>query len=279
MAKKKYKKPENSKHKARKDLKDYTIDKDVYNMVPNSTGELQPGYRKDDKEVIDDIDNMVPKTKDSDMIYPIKDMEDGDSKMSAHAMKTFKKNIEADAKDLLATLFKKDGGYMTQIEKLTKEQKEKLVREIVKRKVAKFIVEQEEKEEPLADTPEPEPAAAAPEVPADAPEVPADAPEVPADAPEAPATPPPAPETPEEPTAEPDAEAPEADAPEAEAPEGDTRVSNFVAAVQQKQNFIQQTEMIMKVLKQVMAGNKPKQKRGKLAFLDRVIKRSIEKQQ
>lgn len=272
MAKKKYKKPENSKHKARKDLKDYTIDKDVYNMVPNSTGELQPGYRKDDKEVIDDIDNMVPKTKDSDMIYPIKDMEDGDSKMSAHAMKTFKKNIEADAKDLLATLFKKDGGYMTQIEKLTKEQKEKLVREIVKRKVAKFIVEQEEKEEPLADTPEPEPAAAAPEVPADAPEVPADAPE-------APATPPPAPETPEEPTAEPDAEAPEADAPEAEAPEGDTRVSNFVAAVQQKQNFIQQTEMIMKVLKQVMAGNKPKQKRGKLAFLDRVIKRSIEKQQ
>ena len=276
MAKKKYKKPENSKHKARKDLKDYTIDKDVDNMVPNSTGELQPGDRKDDKEVIDDVDNMVPKTKDSDMIYPIKDMEDGDPKMSAHAMKTFKKNIEADAKDLLSTLAKKDGGYMTQIEKLTKEQKEKLVREIVKRKVAKFIVEQEEKEEPLADTPEPEPAADAPEVPADAP-APEPAPEVPAPAPASEVPAEPAPEAPADPEAEAPAD-PEAEAPEAEG-DSDSRVSNFVTAVQQKQNFIQQTEMIMKVLNQVLSGDSPKQKRGKLAFLDRVIKRSIEKQQ
>lgn len=274
MAKKKYKKPENSKHKARKDLKDYTIDKDVDNMVPNSTGELQPGDRKDDKEVIDDVDNMVPKTKDSDMIYPIKDMEDGDPKMSAHAMKTFKKNIEADAKDLLSTLAKKDGGYMTQIEKLTKEQKEKLVREIVKRKVAKFIVEREEKEEPLADTPEPEPAADAPEVPADAP-APEPAPEVPAPAPEVPAEP--APEAPAEAPADPEAEAPEAEAPEAEG-DSDSRVSNFVKAVQQKPNIVQQIKMIMKVLNQVLSGDSSKQKRGKLAFLDRVIKRSIEKQ-
>ena len=255
MAKKKHKTPTNTKHKSRKDLKDYTLDKDIDNMVPGSTGELQPGDRKDDKEVIDDIENMVPKTKDSDTIYPIKDMEDGDPKMSANAMKTFKKNIEDDAQDLIDTLSKKDGGYMTQIEKLTKEQKEKLVREIVKRKVAKFIVEQEEKEEePLADTPEPEAAPEAPAMPADAePEA-----EVPVEAPEA--------------------EAPEAEAPEAEAPEGDTRVQNFVTALQQKQNFIQQVEMVMKVVNQLLAADDTPRKKGKLTFLNRVIKRAIEKQ-
>tara|TARA_R100000908_G_scaffold32701_4_gene14853 strand:- start:39812 stop:40603 length:792 start_codon:yes stop_codon:yes gene_type:complete len=263
MAKKKHKTPTNTKHKSRKDLKDYTLDKDIDNMVPGSTGELQPGDRKDDKEVIDDIENMVPKTKDSDTIYPIKDMEDGDPKMSANAMKTFKKNIEDDAQDLIDTLSKKDGGYMTQIEKLTKEQKEKLVREIVKRKVAKFIVEQEEKEEePLADTPEPEAAPEAPAIPADA-------------APEA--------EVPvEEPAPEPEAEepAPEAEAPEAEAeaPEGDTRVQNFVTALQQKQNFIQQVEMVMKVVNQLLAADDTPRKKGKLTFLNRVIKRAIEKQ-
>ena len=259
MAKKKHKTPTNTKHKSRKDLKDYTLDKDIDNMVPGSTGELQPGDRKDDKEVIDDIENMVPKTKDSDTIYPIKDMEDGDPKMSANAMKTFKKNIEDDAQDLIDTLSKKDGGYMTQIEKLTKEQKEKLVREIVKRKVAKFIVEQEEKEEePLADTPEPEAAPGAPAIPADA-EVPV---EEPAPEPEA-----------EEPA--PEAEAPEA---EAEAPEGDTRVQNFVTALQQKQNFIQQVEMVMKVVNQLLAADDTPRKKGKLTFLNRVIKRAIEKQ-
>ena len=245
MAKKKHKTPTNTKHKSRKDLKDYTLDKDIDNMVPGSTGELQPGDRKDDKEVIDDIENMVPKTKDSDTIYPIKDMEDGDPKMSANAMKTFKKNIEDDAQDLIDTLSKKDGGYMTQIEKLTKEQKEKLVREIVKRKVAKFIVEQEEKEEePLADTPEPEAAPEAPAMPADA---------------------------------EPEAEVP-VEAPEAEAPEGDTRVQNFVTALQQKQNFIQQVEMVMKVVNQLLAADDTPRKKGKLTFLNRVIKRAIEKQ-
>tara|TARA_B100000497_G_C7690759_1_gene419864 strand:+ start:2598 stop:3401 length:804 start_codon:yes stop_codon:yes gene_type:complete len=267
MAKKKHKTPTNTKHKSRKDLKDYTLDKDIDNMVPGSTGELQPGDRKDDKEVIDDIENMVPKTKDSDTIYPIKDMEDGDPKMSANAMKTFKKNIEDDAQDLIDTLSKKDGGYMTQIEKLTKEQKEKLVREIVKRKVAKFIVEQEEKEEePLADTPEPEAAPEAPAMPADAePEA-----EVPVEEPEAPEAEAEAPEA--------EAEAPEAEAPEAEAPEGDTRVQNFVTALQQKQNFIQQVEMVMKVVNQLLAADDTPRKKGKLTFLNRVIKRAIEKQ-
>jgi hypothetical protein len=35
----KHKQPKNEKHKARKDLKDYTIDKEVEGMVPNASGE------------------------------------------------------------------------------------------------------------------------------------------------------------------------------------------------------------------------------------------------
>ena len=253
MAKKKYKKPENSKHKARKDLKDYTIDKDVDNMVPNSTGELQPGDRKDDKEVIDDVDNMVPKTKDSDMIYPIKDMEDGDPKMSAHAMKTFKKNIEADAKDLLSTLAKKDGGYMTQIEKLTKEQKEKLVREIIKRKVAKFIVEQEEKEEePSADTQAPE-APIEPEA-----ETPAEpAPEVPA-APEA--------ETPAAPEAEEPAD-----------PSVNPKISDFIAFVQQQENPQMQMKLLMKAINKITHDDDSDIRRGKVQQINLATKRLFQK--
>ena len=60
----KYKQPKNEKHKARKDLKDYTHDKDVESMVPNASGEIMPDVpRKDDKEIIDDVENMVPKIK------------------------------------------------------------------------------------------------------------------------------------------------------------------------------------------------------------------------
>ena len=135
----KHKLPKNAKHQPRKDLKDYTIDKEVEGMVPNASGKPMPEVpRKDDKEVIDDVENMVPKVKDSDKIYITKELQDGDPKMPSHALKTLVKNQEEDAKELIDTLSKKDGGYMTQIEKLTKEQKEKLVKEIVKRKVVKF---------------------------------------------------------------------------------------------------------------------------------------------
>ena len=274
MAKKKYKKPENSKHKPRKDLKDYQ-GKETDNMVIDASGEPAPDVpRKIKYSDIGDSENMVSKTKDSDIMYPIKSMEDGDIKMPAHAMKTFKKNIEADTKDVLATLAKKDGGYMTQIEKLTKEQKEKLVREIVKRKVAKFIVEAAEKEEPLADTPEPEPAVDAPAVSAEAPP-----------APEVEAPPAPEPEAPAEPEAEaPEAEAPpapEEEAPEEEAPEvdADTRVANFVTAVKAKgNNFRQQMPMVMKAITQLMSEDDPETKRDKLQFFGLIIKRAIEKQ-
>ena len=50
--KSKYKKPENTKHTSRKDLKDYTLD-NKESMNPYSTGEKQSNVlRKTDKEVI-----------------------------------------------------------------------------------------------------------------------------------------------------------------------------------------------------------------------------------
>ena len=136
----KHKPPKNDKYQPRKDLKDYTIDKEVEGMVPNASGEPMPEVpRKDDKPVIDDVENMVPKVKDSDKIYVTKELQDGDPKMPANALKTLVKNQQDDAEELIDTMSKKDGGYMSQIKKLTKEQKEKLVREIVKRKVTQFL--------------------------------------------------------------------------------------------------------------------------------------------
>ena len=118
----KHKPPKNDKYQPRKDLKDYTIDKEVEGMVPNASGEPMPEVpRKDDKPVIDDVENMVPKVKDSDKIYVTKELQDGDPKMPANALKTLVKNQQDDAEELIDTMSKKDGGYMSQIKKLTKE--------------------------------------------------------------------------------------------------------------------------------------------------------------
>jgi len=269
----KYKHPKNEKHKARKDLKDYTIDKEVEGMVPNASGEPMPEVpRKDDKEVIDDVENMVPNVKDSDKIYVTKELQDGDSKMPANALKTLVKNQEEDAKELIDTLSKKDGGYMTQIEKLTKEQKEQLVKEIVKRKVVKFLSEQENKEtddieqpteepveEPVADTPEPAPAPEAPAEPADSPEQPEAAPE-PEVAPE--------PEAAAEPAAGVDSQ---------EGDTGDPRVSKFLEALEQKPGTLAQVTLMMKTINQFL---NEKDVRGKiqfLAFMKRLVDRSLQK--
>ena len=264
----KYKQPKNDKYKSRKDLKDYTIDKDVEGMVPNASGEVMPEVpRKDDKEVIDDVENMVPKVKDSDRIYVTKELEDGDPKMPSNALKTLVKNQEEDAKELIDTLSKKDGGYMTQIEKLTKEQKEKLVREIVKRKVTKFLseqalntlkTEQDEEdseatpEEPVADTPEPTPAPEAPAEPADAP---APEPEV---------------------APEPEAEAP-IEEPEAET-SGDVRIEKFIQALQQKPSTLLQVQTMMKSIQLLLKEKDPKQQIQFLAFMKKLIDRSLQKQ-
>ena len=64
----KYKEPKDMKKsqspETRKDIKDYTSE-DNYGMVPNSTKQMQPLVaRKYATEVIDDVENMVPKITD-----------------------------------------------------------------------------------------------------------------------------------------------------------------------------------------------------------------------
>lgn len=275
----KHKPPKNDKYQPRKDLKDYTIDKEVEGMVPNASGEPMPEVpRKDDKPVIDDVENMVPKVKDSDKIYVTKELQDGDPKMPANALKTLVKNQQDDAEELIDTMSKKDGGYMSQIKKLTKEQKEKLVREIVKRKVTQFLSEQDDKdkpetdapaEEPVADTPEPTPAPDAPAEPADiTPPAPEPTPE-PEPAPEEPAEPEPAPEEPEP--------APEEPA-EDDSMGGDARINNFIKALDQKPGTLMKVKTIMQVIQKVLKDEDPKRKLGFLAIMKRLIDRSIQKQ-
>ena len=282
---KKYKKPENKKHKPRKDLKDYE-GKETENMVIDASGEPQPDVpRKIKYADIGDSENMVYDVKDSDIAYPIKDMQDGNPKMAKHACKTFDKNVEEDAKDYIETMSKKDGGYMSKIKKLTNEQKEKLVREIVRKKIQSFIMEAElskvveaPEEKPLEDTPEPPPAPEAPAIPADAP-APEATPEMPAPtgAATAPETPP-APEAPA-PEAPPEGEETPVDTndPDGDGQQGDARINNFVLAVQQKPNIVQQIKMIMNVVQKITAEDDRKQKIGKIGLLKRVVDRALSK--
>ena len=279
----KYKQPKNEKHKARKDLKDYIIDKDVQGMVPNASGEIMPDVpRKDDKEMIDDVENMVPNIKDSDRVYVTKQMEDGDPKRPANSLKVFNKNVEEDAKELIDTLSKKDGGYMSQIKKLTKEQKEKLVREVVRKKVLLFLSEQEdatkkdtepadqegEGQAALADTPEPTPEPDAPAEPADSTPEPTDA------ATELPPAEPPA-ETPAETPAKPEDDKEPAEAPDTG--EGDQRISKFITALEEKPNLVQRVKVIMQVINKITADDDKKRKIGKLSLLKRAIDRKVSK--
>ena len=269
----KHKQPKNEKHKSRKDLKDYTLDKDVEGMVPNASGEPMPNVdRKVEYDDILDNETMVPDVKDADNTYVTKQMEDGDDKRPANTLKVFVKNQEEDAEELIDTLAQKDGGYMSQIKKLTKEQKEKLVREIVKRKVTKFLSEQalstitneQEEEEPVADTPEPPAAPEAPAEPADAPE-PTPEPEV---APEPETEPTPEPET--EPTPEPEAEAPMSGG-------SDDRIAKFIQALEQKPNIVQQMKTIMNVINKITADDDRKRQIGKLMLLKRAIDKAVAK--
>ena len=275
----KHKPPKNDKYEPRKDLKDYTGE-GTNDCQWEATGEILPGDRKDDKfpnpdgKIYPFVANhdkdrekvtMTPEIKDGDRIYPIKDMQDGNPKMAAHAKATFEKNVEKDAEELIDTLAKKDGGYMSQIKKLTKEQKEKLVREIVKRKIINFINEQEEPEEPEADTPEPPAEPDAPTEPADSPEP------APEPAPEPEPTPEPDVETDAEPDAEPEPDVADADG-------TDARVDNFIKALEQKPGTLMQIKLIMKVIKKVLDDKDPKGKLGFLAIMKRLIDRSIQKQ-
>ena len=286
----KYKQPTNEKHKSRKDLKDYTMEKDVHGMVPNASGEKMPEVpRKDDKEVIDDVENMIPTTKDADKIYVTKQMQDGDGKMSAHALKTLVKNQEEDAKELIDTLSKKDGGYMTQIEKLTKEQKEKLVREIVKRKVSKFLSEQAlntiktEADEEAADAEKETPTETPPaeELPASQGADDTQGQTVSQDADATPAAD--ATKGQDDASGSQDETSPEDDpADDAAATEDETinidddpRVNNFVKAIEQKEGALQQIKTLMKVIKHITKNQDEKRRKGILGLLKRVVDKSL----
>lgn len=177
--KSKYKAPKDmeksQKIQARKDLKDYTHDDKEGAMNPKSTGEKQDKVpRKTDKQVIDDVENMVPKMTDKDRTY--KKLEDGDYDPK-HAAKYFEKNQEQDTEDYLEKLDDIDHGVVVgaelqeKINRLSEDGKDRLVREYIRRKIAVMIKEQEE-EKPLADTPEPTPAPEAPAEPADEPATP-----------------------------------------------------------------------------------------------------------
>ena len=185
--KSKYKKPENKKPTYRKDLKDYTLDDKQGKLNPKTTGDKQLNVlRKTDKEMQDD-GKMYPTYKDDDRLY--KDIEDGDYDPKT-AAKRFKKRQDTEEKEVTDVLKDK-------IENLTREGKERLVREYIRRKIVKLLKEQptpapeEPVEAPAAEAPAPEaPAPAAPEAPA--PEAPAPAaPEAPA--PESTAAPTPSP--------------------------------------------------------------------------------------
>ena len=211
--KSKYKKPENKKPTYRKDLKDYTLDDKDGKLNPRTTGDKQLNVlRKTDKEMQDD-GKMYPTYATDDRLY--KDIEDGDYDPKT-AAKRLKKRQDDEEKSVKDTLKDK-------IENLTREGKERLVREYVRRKIAKVLNEQPA---PAPDEPADEPADPA-AAPADANAAPADAaaPTDPAAAPadaNAAASTPPAPATPTPPatppaTPEAPAEPPKTDAEQQEA--------------------------------------------------------------
>jgi hypothetical protein len=206
--KSKYKKPENKKPTYRKDLKDYTLDDKEGKLNPHSTKEKQSNVlRKTDKELVDDGKFDVKYNAD-DRLY--KDLEDAEYDPK-HAAKVMKKRQEKDEKDNAKNI--KD-----RIENLTREQKERLVREYVKRKFITALFEQappapEEEEAPADEIPT-EPIPTEPTPTADAP-APTDieAEPTPAPAPDASAAPampePAATPAPEAPAEEPAAASPE----------------------------------------------------------------------
>jgi hypothetical protein len=181
--KSKYQKPKDleksQKPKSRKDIKDYTADDKDGGLNPKSTKDKQLNVlRKTDKEMQDD-GKMIPKYEADDRLY--KDLEDGDydPKTAAKRLKKRQDDEEKDVEDVL-----KD-----KIENLTREQKERVIREYVRRKIARVLAEQAvPAEEPIEEP-------AAEEVPADPMAAPTpDATAAPAPTPEAPVAPAPAPE-------------------------------------------------------------------------------------
>ena len=132
------------KPETRKDIKDYTAP-DADGMVPNLSKGIQKLVpRNINGEVIDNIENMVPKIKDH--IY--KKVEEGDYD-PAHARKVFEKLQIEDSEGYLEAMEK--GVY-----KMNESQKEQVIRKYVRNKIAKilrenYVMEQDNPEQPADD--------------------------------------------------------------------------------------------------------------------------------
>ena len=145
--KSKYKKPENAKPKYRKDIKDYTLDDKDEKLNPYATGDkIKNVLRKTDKEVVDTGDLYV-KYKADDRLY--KDVETGEYDPK-HAAKVLKKRQDDDEK------LSKDQ-IKDKIENLTREGKERLVREYFSRKIRQQLNEQSTEPAPEDPTAAPAP--------------------------------------------------------------------------------------------------------------------------
>jgi len=167
----KYKSPKDleksTKPNTRKDIKDYTGE-EAHGMVPNLSKGVQPlVVRKYATDVLDDVENMVPKIVDH--IY--KKVEEGEYSPE-HARKVFKKMQLAGTEEYIKKLERIDHVAITNslvkpeneetlkesISKLSEEQKEQVIRKYVRNKIAKILRENyvfEQEDETDIDTPEP----------------------------------------------------------------------------------------------------------------------------
>ena len=167
----KYKSPKDleksTKPNTRKDIKDYTGD-EAHGMVPNLTKGVQPlVVRKYATDVLDDVENMVPKIVDH--IY--KKVEEGEYSPE-HARKVFEKMQLAGTEEYIKKLERIDHVAITNslvkpeneetlkesISKLSEEQKEQVIRKYVRNKIAKILRENyvfEQEDATDIDTPEP----------------------------------------------------------------------------------------------------------------------------
>ena len=152
--KSKYKAPKDfeksQKPKPRKDLKDYTVDDKKGGSNPKSTGDKQLNVlRKTDKEMVDTGDMFV-KYNAEDRLYKDLEKAEWEPKDAAKKLKKRQDKEERETADVL-----KD-----KIENLTREQKERLVREYIRRKITKVLLEAEgdktKEETPAPEAPTPE---------------------------------------------------------------------------------------------------------------------------
>jgi len=241
--KSKYKKPENTKYTSRKDLKDYTEDDKKGGLNPKSAGEKQSNVlRKTDKEVVDTGDMYVKYNAD-DRLY--KDLENGEYD-TKHAAKVLKKRQDADEKVNAKNVKDK-------IENLTREGKERFVREYVRRKI-NVLLEQPTPPPAPEEEPIPDPAAAPAPDPTAAPDPNAAPDPAAAPAPDPTAAPAPDPTAAPDPAAAPDPNAAPAPDPTAApdpnaAPEATPITpTQTVAAELAKVNNIDKIKLVNKIL-------------------------------